>query len=170
MPFCHSRCGVIWSMLAGPLLGLLHAFLSLNYSDPVVLSLGSHSCYFGLSWPISLLLGFLGPSHPFGHPRPILLPWAYAKSFRLPQPKLSYPLLLGFMGFPSTPYSLNLLLRAFLAHSCLLFISYNAHEFTTSFLWAPLGPLAFFKAHLLFSRLVIHYSCHSGLMVFFPIY
>ena len=97
------------------------------------------------------ILGFLDPFHclwaslahlilldipnpfPFlGHNRPILLPWAFAKSFGIPRPKLPYPLLLGFMGFPS--YSLNSLFQAYLAHSCLLSILYNAHRFTTSFL------------------------------------
>ena len=95
---------------------------------------------------------------------------AFLQSFGLSRSKLPYPLLSWFMGFPSTPYSLNSLLHAFLAHSCLLSFSYNAHVFTTSFLWTPLGPLAFFEAHLLFSRPMIHYSCHSGIMVFFPIY
>ena len=38
------------------------------------------------------------------------------------------------------------------------------------FLQAPLGPLASFEAHLSFYRLMIHYSYHSGLMVFLLIY
>ena len=139
----------------------------------------THFIAFGLPWPISsfwassahfLSSGILDPFPFLGHPWPILFPWAFAKSFGLPRSKLPYPLLLGFMGFPSTPYSLNLLLWASLAHSRLLSISYNAHGFITSFLWAPLGLLAFFEAHLLFSKPMIHYFCHSGLMVFFPIY
>ena len=95
---------------------------------------------------------------------------AFLQSFGLSRSKLPYPLLSWFMGFPSTLYPLNSLLWAPLAHSCLLSISYNARGFTTSFLWALLGPLAFFEAHLLFSWSMIHYSCHSDLMVFFSIY
>ena len=79
-----------------------------------------------------ILLGIPDPFPFLGHNRPILLPWAFAKSFGIPRPKLPYPLLFGFMGFPS--YSLNSLIRAYLAHSCLLSILYNAHRFTTSFL------------------------------------
>ena len=114
-----------------------------------------------------ILLGILNPFPFLRYPQPILLPWAFAKSFGLSQPKLPYPLLLEFMGFPSTPYLLNSLLRTSLAYSCLLSISYNVLGFTTFFLWAPLDPLAFFEAHLLFSRPMIYYSCHLGLMVFF---
>ena len=83
-----------------------------------------------------IFLGILSPFPLFGHPRPIPILyslWAFAKSFGVPQPKLPYPLLLEFMSFPSTPYSLNSLLRTSLAHSCLLFISHNSHEFTTFF-------------------------------------
>ena len=90
---------------------------------------------------------------------------AFLQSFGLSRSKLPYPLLSWFMGFPSTLYPLNSLLWAPLAHSCLLSISYNARGFTTSFLWALLGPLAFFEAHLLFYKPIIHYSCHSSLML-----
>ena len=48
-----------------------------------------------------ILLGIPDPFPFLGHHRPILLPWAFAKSFGIPRPKLPYPLLLGFMGFPS---------------------------------------------------------------------
>ena len=124
----------------------------------------THSIASGLPWPI---LSFWASS---AHSNS-LFPWTFAKSFGLPrQPKLPYPLLLGFMGFPSAPYSLNSLLQASLAHSRLLSISYDVHGFTSSFFWTPLGPLAFFEAHLLLSRPMIHYSCYSGLMVFFSIY
>ena len=124
----------------------------------------THSIASGLPWPI---LSFWASS---AHSNS-LFPWTFVESFGLPRwPKLPYPLLLGFMGFPSTPYSLNSLLRASLAHSHLLSISYDVHGFTSSFFWTPFGPLAFFEAHLLLSRPMIHYSCYSGLMVFFSIY
>ena len=112
--FCHA---IIWFVLARPPLGLLYTFLLLNSSSPV-LSLSLYSRCFGLPWPISLLWGFLGPFYSFGHPWPISFPWAspahsnlsfpwaFAKFFRFPQPKLSYPLLLGFIGFPTNPICL----------------------------------------------------------------
>ena len=116
------------------------------------------------------LLGIHDPFPFLGHSQPILLSWAFATFFGLSWLKLPHPLLLGFMGFPPAPYSLNSLFRASLVHSFLFSFSYNVHEFTTSFLLAPLGLLAFFKAHLLFSKPMIHYSCHSGIMAFFLIY
>ena len=77
MLLCYSCCGVIWPQLTGPLLGLLRIPLSIGYNDPVR-SLDSYSCYFGLSWPITLLagsfipslssLGILGPFSFLGHP------------------------------------------------------------------------------------------------------
>ena len=104
-------------MLTRPPLGLLYTFLLLSSSSPV-LSLGLYSRCFGLPWPISLLWGFLGPFYSFGHPRPVSFPqaspthsnlsflWAFVKSFELPQPKLPYPLLSGFIGFPTNPICL----------------------------------------------------------------
>ena len=135
---CHSVIPIVL-LFNLRLLGLFWTCCMLNSSGPV-LSLGWYSCYFlGFLDPFHcfwaplahlILLGILD-SFPFlGHP----LLWAFAKSFGLLRPKFPYPLLLRFMNFPSTPYSLNLLLRASLAHSCLLSISYNVHGFTTSFL------------------------------------
>ena len=69
---CHA---IVWLVLAGPLLGLLYAFPLLNSSNPT-LSLSFYSCYFGLPWPISSLLGFFCPIYSFRHPRPIPIPWA----------------------------------------------------------------------------------------------
>ena len=96
-------------VLAGPLLGLLYAFLLLNSSSPA-LSLGLFSCCFGLPWPISLLLGSLGPFYSFGaspaHSNPPF-PWVFAKSFGLLRPKLPYLLLSGFIDFSTNPYFLN---------------------------------------------------------------
>ena len=129
-------------MLAGSLLGLLYAFLLLNSSSPV-LSLGLYSCYFGLPWPISF--PWAAPAH--SNPS---FPWAFAKSFGLPWPKLPHPLLSGLIGFSTNPYLLNSFLWVPSVHSCLLFISHNAHRFTTSFfglLWAcllSLRPFCYF--------------------------
>ena len=64
MPSCQSYHAIIWLVLAGPLLGMLYAFLLLNSSSPA-LSLGLFSCCFGLPWPISSLLGSLGPFYSF---------------------------------------------------------------------------------------------------------
>ena len=71
------------------------------------------------------------------------------------------------MGFPSTPYLLTSSLWAYLSPFLLSYCPW-AYYF---YLWTPLGPLASFEAYFLFSRLMIYYSCRSGLMVFFlPIY
>ena len=151
----HSYHIIIWLVLTRTLLGLLYAFLLLNSSSPL-LSLGLYPCCFGLPWPISSLLGSLGPFYSFGHPSPVSFPsaspahsnpsfpWAFAKIFGLPQLKLLYPLLLGFIGFSTNPYLLNSLIWALLAHSYLLSISHNAHRFTTyffGFVWACLLSL-----------------------------
>ena len=53
---CYFCCGIIWPMLVGPFLGLVHVLLSIGYNDPVW-SLDLYLCYFGLSWPIILLVG-----------------------------------------------------------------------------------------------------------------
>ena len=80
MLLCYSYCGVIWPQLVGHLLSLLRILLSIGYND-LVWSLGLYSHYFGLSWPITLLvgsfvpflssLGILGPFAFLGHPWPI---------------------------------------------------------------------------------------------------
>ena len=100
------------------------------------------------------ILGFFGPFHSFGHHRPALFfwaslahsiltfPWAFATSFGISWPNCHILYFWGLLDFVPTP-------------------------FTNSFLWAPLGPFAFFGAFLLFHRPVDHYSYHSGLMVFF---
>ena len=152
MPFCYSCHVIIWLVLVGSLLGLLYVFPLLNSSGSVI-SLGQYSCYFGLPWSISSLSGFLGPFHFLGHPQPISFPWV-----SLAHSNSSFPWvftsLLGFLNpnyhilyfwdFPPTLYSLNSLLWASLAHTFVLSISLNAHEFTTSFsrlLWAHLLSL-----------------------------
>ena len=77
MLLCYSSWGVIWPQLARPLLGRLRIPLLIGYND-LVWSLDLYSCYFGLSWPITLLmgsfvpflssLGILGPFAFLGHP------------------------------------------------------------------------------------------------------
>ena len=153
MPFYYSGHAITWLELVGPLLGLLYAFLLLNSSSPVS-SLGWYSCSF---------------RHP--HPIPILHSHVLLLSL-LGIPNVNYHILYirGLWAFPPTPYLLNSLLWASLAHSCLLSISHNAHGFTTSFsrlLWARLLSL---RPFCYLFRSMVHYSCHSGLIVFFSIY
>jgi len=129
---------------------MLYAFLLLN-SSSLILSLGLYSCCFGLSWPISSLSGFFDPFYSFRHTQPVSFPWAssthsnpsfpwaFAKSFGLPQPKLPYPLLSEFICISTKPYLLNSFFWPPSAHSCLLSIYHNAYGFTTSFF----GPACF---------------------------
>ena len=179
MSFCYSYCGAIWSMLVGPLSGLLYTLLSIGYNDPKW-SLGLYSCYFGLSWPITFVGSFgpflspwaslahllsLGVFNPFSNSA---FPWAFNNSFGLPYPNYH---ILHPWGLWAFHQPLTFLIHYFgrvVAHSCSS-TSHNTHEFTTSFsglLWA----------HLLSSRLICllykpmtHYSCHSGLMGFLSI-
>ena len=96
----------------------------------------AHFITSGLPWPISS--PWVSSAHSNSS-----FPWAFTESFRLPLPKLPYPLLSRFMGFSTNPLFTSLL-WASLAHFCLLSISHNAHGFTTSFsglLWASLLSL-----------------------------
>ena len=108
---CHS---VIHAMLLfdSCLLGFFWACCMLNSSGPFLIQVFmlfffffwtflAHSIASGLPWLISSFWASSAHSNS-------LLPWAFAKSFRLPRSKLPHPLLLRFMDFPSTPYSLNL--------------------------------------------------------------
>ena len=178
MPLCYSCCGIIWPVLVGPFLGLLHAFLSLDYSDPALL-LGLHSCYLGFLDPFHCLQASSAHFFLLKHPWLIFFlwtslthsnytfSWAFANSFGLPcSSQLPYPLHLGFMDFPSTHYLLTSLLRTYFGPFLLFYCPWVYHYF----LWAPLGPLASFKAHLSFYGLMIHHSCHLVLMVFLLIY
>ena len=84
-------------MLTRPILGLLYAFLSLDYSDPT-LSLGLHSCYLGFLDPFHCLRASLAHFFFLRHPRPTFFPWtflahsnsafswAFVNSFGLPRP------------------------------------------------------------------------------------
>ena len=172
MPLYYSYYGVIWPVLAKPLLGLLYAFLSLDYSDPA-LSLGLPSCYLGFLDPFHCLWASSAHFFLLKHPWPIFFPWA-----SLAYPNSAFPWAFANSFGPSWPNYLILypwdswafhqsrthLLHYFkpaLAHS---YFS-TTHGFTTS-----LGPLASFKAHLSFYGLMIHHSYHSGLMVFLSIY
>ena len=89
MPLSYSCCGVFWPVLVRPLLGLLHALLSIGYND-LVWSLDLYSYYFGLSWPITLLVGSFGP---------FLFPWASSAYFLILH---SHGFLLTLLGFPGT--------------------------------------------------------------------
>ena len=120
-----------------------------------------------------ILLGILDPFHFLGHPRPIPILHSHGLFLSLlgfSDPNCHILYFWGLWAFPPTPYLLNSLLWASLAHSCLLSISHNAHRFTTSFsrlIWVHLLSL---RPFCYFFRPMVHYSCHSGLMVFFSIY
>ena len=97
MPFCYSCHGIAWSVLAGPLSSLQELPLLLKYSG-LVLSLGLHSCFFGLFNPFHCLRVSLANFFLLGHPRPIsfpraslahsnsIFPCVFAKSFGLFRP------------------------------------------------------------------------------------
>ena len=119
------------------ILGFLGPFHRFRVSLAHFISLGIFSPFhfLGYPWPIQILhshglllnlLGFLSPNY---H---ILYFW-------------------GLWAFPPTSYSLNSLLWASLAHTCLLSISHN----TMSLLFLSLDS---FEALLLFLRPIIHYS------------
>ena len=97
IPLCYSYNGVIWSVLAGPLLGLMYAFLHL-----ITMTQYFHWAYIyatlGLLDPFHCLRASLAHFFLLGHPRPIFFPWAslapsnsafpwaFANSFGLPRP------------------------------------------------------------------------------------
>ena len=123
--------------------------------------LGPFHRFWGFLSPF-ISLGILGPFHFLGNPRPIPVLHSHGLLLSLLGfPNLNYHILYfwGLWAFPPTPYSLNSLLWASLAHTCLLSISHN----TMSLLFLSLDS---FEALLLFLRPIIHYSCHSDLMVF----
>ena len=190
-----------------PLLGLLYAFLLPNSSSPV-LSLSLYSCYFGLPWPISSLLGSFVPIlffwaslayfiafgllrpirapssylFSFGRLGPICFPWASLALFitshyhGLLLTSLGFPgpitlfSSLRLMGLPSTPYFLCFHYFGPAAAHSHFFTSYTAHGLLFLSFRAPLGPFTSLRPICLSHGPVIHYSCHSGLMVFFSIY
>ena len=112
---------------------------------------------------IHTFLGFLGLFHCFQaslahfilfrHPRPISILYSHGHLLSLlgsPGPNFHILYFWGLEAFPPTPYSLNSLLRASLAHPRLLSISHNTHEITTFFsglLWVcllSLRPICYF--------------------------
>ena len=152
-------------MLAGPLLGLLHVLLSIGYNDPVW-SFGLYSCYFGLSWPITLLVGSFGP---------FLYPWASLKHFLILH---SHGFLLTLLGFPNPivlsfilgarGLSINPLLFYFITSGLLwLILTFLHHIMLMSLLLLSLGSSR--PIYLLY-RPMIHCFCHLGLMVFLSIH
>ena len=143
MLLCYSCCGVIWLVFARPLLGLLHVHLSIGYNDPIW-SLDLYSCYFGLSWPITLLMGsfglFLSPWASLVHLLSLgilspfsnsTFPWVFTNSFGFPWPNYR---ILHPWGLWAFYQSLTFLLHYFrpaMTHSYFS-TSHNAHGFTTS--------------------------------------
>ena len=178
LPFLlyHSAIPVV--MLFNPsLLGFFGptAYSSLNDS---IWSLDSYSCYFGLFffyiacgllYPIYFFLGILGSFAFLGHPWPFFLILC------------SHGLLLTLLDFPS-PITLSFILGAhglsinpLLSLLALIRVCYGPFSlfYNTYYpqvcyfsLRAPLGPFAFSRLIYLLYRPMIHYSCHSGLMVF----
>ena len=163
-----------------PLLGLLYAFLLLNYHGPILL-LGLHSCYFRLflthyiayrlPWPISSSLGVFGLFPFLGYPRPILI-------LHSPGPLLtllgfSSPITLSFI-LSAHGLSINPLLSYFITSSLLwLILTFLHHIMPMGLLFLSLDS---FYAHFLLSRPIylfygpiIYCSCHSGLMVLLAI-
>ena len=117
----------------------------------------------GFPWPISfpwaslahfISLGIFSPFHFLGHPWPIQILHSHGLLLNLLgflSPNYHILYFWGLRAFPPTPYSLNSLLWASLAHTCLLSISHN----TMSLLFLSLDS---FEALLLFLRPIIHYS------------
>ena len=180
MAFYYSCCGAIWSMLVGPLSGLLYTLLSIGYND-AIWSLGLYLCYFGISWPITLLVGSFGPFlspwaslahllslgvfNPFSNP---VFPWAFNNSFGLPWSNYHILHPWGLWAFHQPFTFLIHYFGRVVAHSYSS-ISHNAHRFTASFsrlLWAHLLSL---KLICLLYGPLTHYSCHSGLIGFLSI-
>ena len=150
--FCRSfltsydmnYCGVIWPVLVGPLLGLLHVFLSIGYNEPVW-SLDLYSCYFELSWSITLLMGSFGP---------FLSSWASSAHLLSlgilgPFSNSAFPCAFtNFFGLPWSNYHILHPWSSWVFHQPLTFLlhyfrptvahsyfstSHNAYVFTTSF-------------------------------------
>ena len=116
-----------------------------------------------------------------GHPWPICLPWASSAllltlySYGLLLTSLSFcdPITsyssLGFMGLPSIPYSLCLhCFGSAAAHSYFFHIIHCPWVCYSLFLSfrTLLSPFSFSRPIYLFHGPMIHYSCHSDLMVF----
>ena len=131
----HCLCHVaFWFVLIGPTMHF--PFYSIHVAQYY---------YWACSYTI---FGFLGQFYSFRHSRPTSFlwaslahsnpsfPWAFAKSFGLPQPNYYILCFQGLLAFLPTPFT-NSFLWAPLAHFCLLFIFHNSHGFTTSFFELP---------------------------------
>ena len=143
VPLYHSYCDVIWPVLIGPF------------------SLDLYSCYFGLSCPITLLVGSFVPCPPpwasfahllslviFGSFSNFIFPWVFTDSLGLSGPNYH---ILHFWGSCIFHQPLTFSLHYFgpaVAHSHFS-TSHNAHGFTIYFFGLLLGPFASLKAHLL---------------------
>ena len=92
-------------------------------------------------------------------------PWAFTKSFGLPWPNYHIIYFWGLLAFALTRFT-NSFFWAPSAHLCLLSTSYDSHELTTSFSGLPWARFLSLGPFLLLYRLVDHYFCHLGLMVF----
>ena len=133
-------------------------------------------------WSLGFLLHYLRApvSHWFllGHPWPIYFPWASLALFLTLHSRGLLLTHLGFLG----PITLSLILEAHelainpllslfaLLRVCcdpfsLFYITYCPWVCYFS-LRAPLGPFASSRPIYLFYKLMIHYSYHSGLMIF----
>ena len=125
-------------MLTRSLLGLLRVLLSIGYNDPVW-SLDLYSCSFGLSWLITLLVGFFGP---------FLSPWAPSAHFLILH---SHGFLLTLLSFSSPitvsfilgvhGLSINPLLSYFVTSGLLWpILTFLHHIMPISLLLLSLGP------------------------------
>ena len=139
-----------------------------------------------------ILSGILDPFHRFrallshlfslGRLRPVCFPWASSvlfltlhyhglllTSLGFPDPITLFSSL-GPIGLPSAPYFLCFHYFGPATTHSHFFTSYTTHGLLFLSFRAPLGPFTSSRPICLSHRLVIHYSSHSGLMVFFSIY
>ena len=144
MLLCYSCRGVKWPQLARPLLGFLRILLLIGYNDPVW-SLDLYSCYFRLSWPITLLVGsfvpFLSSLGILGSFSNFALPWTFTNSFGLLDP-ITLPFIHGAHGLSINPL-LSYFITSRLLWSILTFLH---HIMPMSLLLLSLGsfrPICF---------------------------
>ena len=144
-------------MLSRPPLDLPCIIPSLS-SRHLVFLLGQFLYHLGLRRPILFLWASLAYLI-------LTFPWAFAKSFELPQPNYHILYFWDLLAFAPISFT-NFSLWAPLAHLCLLSTSYDSHGLTTSFFGLPWAHLFSSGLFLLFFGPLYHYSCHTGLMVF----
>ena len=133
----------------------------------------------GLLDPFHCSQAFLAHFFLLEHPRPIsfpspslahsnsTFPWVFAKSCGLPRPNYH---ILYFWGWWASHQSLTHLIHC-LGPLWPILACFLSHIMPMGLLFLSLGssrPVASSKAHLLFSRPMIHYSCYLGLMIFSP--